>query len=65
MYVTPLQVLSEVEDSLREFEQRVSELKTRAEGLQSEQISSQELLKLQVTSHPHVTVGCDLLPPTL
>ncbi|KAG7239212.1 hypothetical protein INR49_029965 [Caranx melampygus] len=42
-----IEALSEVEDSLREFEQRVSELKTRAEGLQSEQISSQELLKLQ------------------
>lgn len=37
-----------MEDSLREFEQRVTELKTRAEGLQSDQISNQELLKLQV-----------------
>ena len=37
-----------MEDSLREFEQRVNELKTRAEGLQSEQTSNQELLKLQV-----------------
>ncbi|XP_047184446.1 nesprin-1 isoform X2 [Scophthalmus maximus] len=42
-----IEALSEVEDSLREFEQRVTELKTRAEGLQSEQISHQELLKLQ------------------
>ncbi|CAB1447010.1 unnamed protein product, partial [Pleuronectes platessa] len=42
-----IEALSEVEDSLREFEQRVSELKTRAEGLQSEQTSNQELLKLQ------------------
>lgn len=42
-----LQTLSEVEDSLREFEQRVTELKARAEG-QSDQISNQELLKLQV-----------------
>lgn len=45
-----LQTLSEVEDSLREFEQRVTELKTRAEGIQSDQISNQELLKLQVVS---------------
>ncbi|XP_071335456.1 nesprin-1 isoform X2 [Trachinotus anak] len=42
-----IEALSEVEDSLREFEQRVTELKTRAEGLQSEKIPSQELLKLQ------------------
>lgn len=44
----PPQTLSEVEDSLREFEQRVTELKSRAEGLQSGQISNQEFLKLQV-----------------
>ncbi|XP_031731325.1 nesprin-1 isoform X8 [Anarrhichthys ocellatus] len=42
-----IETLSEVEESLREFEQRVTELKTRAEGLQSDQISNQELLKLQ------------------
>ncbi|XP_027140369.1 nesprin-1 isoform X4 [Larimichthys crocea] len=42
-----IETLSEVEDSLREFEQRVTELKNRAEGLQSHQISNQELLKLQ------------------
>ncbi|XP_028460256.1 nesprin-1 isoform X2 [Perca flavescens] len=42
-----IETLSEVEDSLREIEQRVTELKTRAEGLQSDQISNQELLKLQ------------------
>ncbi|XP_062293158.1 nesprin-1 isoform X4 [Scomber scombrus] len=42
-----IETLSEVEDSLKEFEQRVTELKTRAEGLQSDQISNQELLKLQ------------------
>lgn len=45
-----LQTLSEVEDSLREFEQRVTELKTRAEGIHSDQISNQDLLKLQVVS---------------
>ncbi|XP_026174038.1 nesprin-1 isoform X1 [Mastacembelus armatus] len=42
-----IEALSEVEDSLREFEQRVSELKTRAEGLHSDQIANQDLLKLQ------------------
>ncbi|XP_049914520.1 nesprin-1 [Epinephelus moara] len=42
-----IETLSEVEESLREFEQRVTELKTRVEGLQSDQISNQELIKLQ------------------
>ncbi|KAF3849909.1 hypothetical protein F7725_019628 [Dissostichus mawsoni] len=42
-----IETLSEVDDSLREFEQRVTEMKTRAEGLQSDQIAHQELLKLQ------------------
>lgn len=37
-----------MEDSLKEFEQRVTELKTKAEGLQSDRLSHQELLKLQV-----------------
>lgn len=48
----PVQTLSEVEDGLRDFEQRVSELRARAEGLQADQVSNQELLKLQVTSPP-------------
>lgn len=43
-----LQTLSEVEDSLKEFEQKVTELKMKAEGLQSDSSSNQELLKLQV-----------------
>ncbi|XP_026197444.1 nesprin-1 isoform X3 [Anabas testudineus] len=43
-----IEALSEVEDSLKEFEQRVTELKTRAEGLHCGQVhSNQELLKLQ------------------
>ncbi|XP_074471039.1 nesprin-1-like isoform X4 [Sebastes fasciatus] len=42
-----IETLSEVEDSLREFEQKVTELKARAEVLQADQISNQELLKLQ------------------
>ncbi|KAK1888724.1 Nesprin-1, partial [Dissostichus eleginoides] len=42
-----IETLSEVDDSLREFEQRVTEMKTREEVLQSDQIAHQELLKLQ------------------
>lgn len=53
-----LQTLSEVEESLREFEQRVTELKTRAEGLQADQVSNQELLKLQVI----LSSTCSLFP---
>lgn len=34
---------------MKEFEKRVTELKTRADGIQSDHISNQELLKLQVT----------------
>ncbi|XP_061127011.1 nesprin-1-like isoform X2 [Syngnathus typhle] len=41
-----IETFSEVEDSLREFEQRVTELKTKAEGVQSDRLSHQELLKL-------------------
>lgn len=37
-----------MEDSLREFEQRITELKSRAEGRHTDQITSQELFKLQV-----------------
>ncbi|XP_063352154.1 nesprin-1 isoform X7 [Pelmatolapia mariae] len=42
-----IETLSEVEDSLKEFEQKVTELKMKAEGLQSDSSSNQELLKLQ------------------
>uniref|UniRef100_A0A3Q3Q2J9 KASH domain-containing protein n=1 Tax=Monopterus albus TaxID=43700 RepID=A0A3Q3Q2J9_MONAL len=42
-----IEALSDVEDSLKEFEQRIAELKTRAEARHSDQISHQELLKLQ------------------
>lgn len=45
-----------MEDSLREFEQKVTELKTRAEGLQSDSPSKQELLKLQVTLFPDTVI---------
>ena len=41
-----------MEESLREFEQRVAELKSKAESLQSDQVSKQELLKLQVRVRP-------------
>ncbi|XP_061756512.1 nesprin-1-like isoform X2 [Nerophis ophidion] len=42
-----IETLSEVEDSLKEFEQRVTELKTKAQGPQSDRLSHQEFLKLQ------------------
>uniref|UniRef100_A0A3B4FY37 KASH domain-containing protein n=1 Tax=Pundamilia nyererei TaxID=303518 RepID=A0A3B4FY37_9CICH len=42
-----IEVCMQVEDSLKEFEQKVTELKTKAEGLQSDSSSNQELLKLQ------------------
>ncbi|XP_055088334.1 LOW QUALITY PROTEIN: nesprin-1-like [Periophthalmus magnuspinnatus] len=42
-----IETLSEVEDSLKEFEQRIMELKARAEGLHGDQVSNQDLLKLQ------------------
>ncbi|XP_061667964.1 nesprin-1 isoform X8 [Syngnathoides biaculeatus] len=42
-----IETLSEVEDSLRDLEQRVTELKTKDEGLQSDRLTHQELLKLQ------------------
>ncbi|XP_061559702.1 nesprin-1 isoform X16 [Phycodurus eques] len=42
-----IETLSEVEDSLKELEQRVTELKTKDEGLQSDRLTHQELLKLQ------------------
>uniref|UniRef100_A0A3B3BUZ8 KASH domain-containing protein n=1 Tax=Oryzias melastigma TaxID=30732 RepID=A0A3B3BUZ8_ORYME len=44
-----LQTLSEVDDSLREFEQKVAELRSTADRLQLDQTSNQELLKLQDT----------------
>ncbi|XP_061097143.1 nesprin-1-like isoform X2 [Conger conger] len=42
-----MESISEAEDSLREIEQRISELKTRGEELHPDQVSTQELLKLQ------------------
>lgn len=44
------QILAEAEDSLREFEQKVSEMRSRGETLQPNQLT-QELLKLQVHTH--------------
>ncbi|XP_067272909.1 nesprin-1 isoform X4 [Pseudorasbora parva] len=41
------QILAEAEDSLREFEQKVSEMRSRGETLQPSQLCTQELLKLQ------------------
>lgn len=42
------QALAEAEDSLREFEQRVSEMRSKGETVQPDPVSTQELLKLQV-----------------
>ncbi|KAJ8270593.1 hypothetical protein GJAV_G00116870 [Gymnothorax javanicus] len=42
-----METISEAEDSLREIEQRISELKATSQELQPDQVSSQELLKLQ------------------
>uniref|UniRef100_A0A8C1T6X1 Spectrin repeat containing, nuclear envelope 1a n=1 Tax=Cyprinus carpio TaxID=7962 RepID=A0A8C1T6X1_CYPCA len=40
-------IVAEAEDSLREFEQKVSEMRSRGETLQPNQLCTQELLKLQ------------------
>ncbi|KAF4071108.1 hypothetical protein AMELA_G00281340 [Ameiurus melas] len=42
-----LETLAEAEDSLREFEQRVCEMRTKGETLQSDPVTTQELLRLQ------------------
>ncbi|XP_043075052.1 nesprin-1 isoform X1 [Puntigrus tetrazona] len=42
-----MEILAEAEDSLREFEQKVSEMRSRGEILQPNQLCTQELLKLQ------------------
>ncbi len=51
------QILAEAEDSLREFEQKVSEMRSRGETLQPNQLFTQELLKLQV----HTSLPCGLV----
>ena len=43
------QVIASAEESLKDFEQRITELKTRGAALQADQISTNKLLKLQVT----------------
>lgn len=43
------QVIANAEDSLKDFELRITELKTKGAALQADQISSNELLKLQVS----------------
>ncbi|XP_037393333.1 nesprin-1 isoform X3 [Pygocentrus nattereri] len=42
-----METLAEAEDSLREFEQRVSEMRSKGETVQPDPVSTQELLKLQ------------------
>uniref|UniRef100_A0A8C7KDH8 Spectrin repeat containing, nuclear envelope 1b n=1 Tax=Oncorhynchus kisutch TaxID=8019 RepID=A0A8C7KDH8_ONCKI len=44
---TQLEVIAEAEEGLREFEQRITQLKTRGTELQAEQMSTNEMLKLQ------------------
>ncbi len=46
------QVIASAEESLKDFEQRITELKTRGAALQADQISTNKILKLQVT---HIT----------
>jgi len=41
-------VIGDAEANLRDFEQRITELKTRGAGLQADQPSANKLLKLQV-----------------
>ncbi|XP_045574102.1 nesprin-1 isoform X3 [Salmo salar] len=53
-----LEVIAEAEESLREFERRITQLKTRGAELQADQISTNELLTLQDTYEELVmTVG--------
>ncbi len=54
IYIQCKQILAEAEDSLREFEQKVSEMRSRGETLQPNQLFTQELLKLQV----HTSLPC-------
>ncbi|XP_029114386.1 nesprin-1 isoform X5 [Scleropages formosus] len=42
-----VEIIAEAEESLKEFEHRIAELKTRGDDMQPDQISTQELLKLQ------------------
>uniref|UniRef100_A0A8C2KL13 Spectrin repeat containing, nuclear envelope 1a n=1 Tax=Cyprinus carpio TaxID=7962 RepID=A0A8C2KL13_CYPCA len=42
-----MEILAEAEDSLREFEQKVSEMRSRGETLLPNQLCTQDLLKLQ------------------
>ncbi|KAG5277589.1 hypothetical protein AALO_G00119350 [Alosa alosa] len=54
-----MEMVLEAEDSLREFDQRVQELRSRGETLQPDQTSAQELLKLQDCYEELVLmVGC-------
>lgn len=49
MYVL-FQVIANAEENLKDFEQRISELKMRGGDLQADQISTNKILKLQVTT---------------
>lgn len=41
-------VIASAEESLKDFEQRITELKSRGAALQADQISTNKILKLQV-----------------
>lgn len=43
------QVIANAEENLKDFEQRISELKTTGGALQADEISINKILKLQVT----------------
>lgn len=45
------QVIASAEETLKDFEQRIIELKTRGAALQPDQISANKLLKLQVINN--------------
>lgn len=52
------QVIANAEESLRDFEQRITELKTRGAALQADQISTNKILKLQVATPTALIKGC-------
>ncbi|KAJ4921305.1 hypothetical protein JOQ06_000785, partial [Pogonophryne albipinna] len=53
-----LEVISEAEETLRDFDQRISELKSRGAELQRDQISANKILKLQDSLEDLVLTVC-------
>lgn len=57
-----VQVIASAEETLKDFEQRITELKTRGAALQADQISANKLLKLQVNDDAdYIQVYSELL----